>query len=85
MTDALETTLASLDIPFEGAAVVSLCRLTAERLDTMPLHIDAYATVCNSYLRQLAELRQWVKTPEIVTEDPFDALTRALSKRADSG
>lgn len=80
MTEALETTLDQLDLTFESAAIVSLCRLTAERLDTMPLHIDAYATVCNSYMRQLAELRQWVRQPEVVTEDPFDALARSLER-----
>jgi hypothetical protein len=85
LRDALETTLAVLDLPFEAAAHVALCRLTADRIDTIPLHIDAYATVCNSYMRQIAELRQWVKQPELPpTEDPFDALTKALSKRMES-
>lgn len=77
--DALETTLASLDIPHEGAAIVALCRTTAERLDTMPLHIDAYASITNAYLRQLAELRQWLPMPDIVEEDPFDMLARRLA------
>lgn len=85
LRDALEHTLASLDIPHEGAAHVALCRLTADRIDTMPLHIDAYAVVCNSYMRQLGELRQWVKQPDLpTTEDPFDALTKALSKRIEA-
>jgi hypothetical protein len=81
-SEALETTLGSLDLTHEAASVVAVCRMTARRLDEMPTHIDAYASVTNAYLRQLAELRKWLPVPDVVEEDPFDALVRALHEQS---
>jgi hypothetical protein len=84
--DALRTTLETMELPFEAAAIVALCQSTAAKLDSMSsasTYLDAYPTVANSYLRQLAELRQWVVAPEVVPveeRDPFDELAKALQR-----
>jgi hypothetical protein len=83
---ALDTMLANTEMPYEAAPVVALAYTTAKRIDEWDdRDADAYSPLANSMLKQIEALRQWVKPPDVVQEDPFDALARALSAGPASG
>jgi len=74
-----------LEFDFEAAAIVALCRATAELLDRVT-DAGTFVKLANTYIAELKELRGWIAQPEIPaldgseSEDPFDALAKALSK-----
>ena len=76
--EGLESTLESLDIRSEAAAHIASMRAIARRMD-IELDASTLAKLANTFGRQLVELRQWVAPPPI-EEDPFDVLSRELSK-----
>lgn len=77
--EALDVTLSTLDLTHDAAALVALCRATAEKIDGA-LETLAYAPLANSYMKQLDLLRKYVKQPDVIDEDPFDALARKLAQ-----
>lgn len=78
VVEALDTMLQGVSLPHEAAADVALAYQTARRLDAWNT-LDGYAPVANAMSKQLAVLRTWLRPPDVVTEDPFDALARALA------
>lgn len=83
---ALATTISTIDVEEDAAAIVALCERTADLLDRV-MDGDTHAKLAAGYLRQLSELRAWraVEVPALfdeapAKEDPFDALAKALAK-----
>jgi hypothetical protein len=74
--DALETTLASLDLRADAAVLVASMRIVASALDNAIASEDV-SKLANTLMRQLAELQRFTATP--VVADPFDELARALA------
>ena len=79
--DALEHTLPLLDLPHEAEAIVALARSCAFAVDAAPLSV--YATTARAYLKVLQQLDQYRIVPDVVDEDPFDALSRRLAAVGD--
>lgn len=81
VVSALDTMLHGLSLPHEAAADVALAYQTARRVDACNT-MDGYAPLANAMAKQLAVLREWVRPPDVMNEDPFDVLARSLASGA---
>lgn len=78
VTQALDTMLANVELPFEAAPLVALAYQTASRIDSGTVVIEGFSPLANSMMKQVIALREWIKPPDVIEEDPFDALARRL-------
>jgi hypothetical protein len=77
--------LAKAELPFEAAPLVALAYQTASRIDSGTVIIEGFSPLANSMMKQIIALREWIKPPDVIEEDPFDALTRHLGTTLTSG